>query len=115
MAASVAIPSLDAIAVDAALADGLPTEVLAALMQRCAIVVTTLAAQQAAQARAQSLAATSAADRTLNADEIAAALGTNRRWVFRNARRLPFVRRVSRKCVVGSEAGLRRWREVQKT
>jgi hypothetical protein len=105
------LPLLDAIAVDTALADGLPCEALSALMQRCAAVMTALAKAHSSQATVQHAAPI---DRTLSADEIAEALGRNRRWVFRNACKLPFVRRISRKCVVGSESGLRRWREAQK-
>lgn len=53
-------------------------------------------------------------DRTLDANEIALALGVNRRWVFRNLKKLPFVRRISRKVLACSEAALRRWLENQK-
>ncbi len=52
--------------------------------------------------------------RTLNADEIAAALGQSRRWVFRNAKHLSPVRRISRKALAADEAELLRWRAMQK-
>jgi hypothetical protein len=54
------------------------------------------------------------ADRTLDANAIAAALGVKRRWVFDHIDDLPFVRRVSRKCLAASERDVRRWRESQK-
>lgn len=48
-------------------------------------------------------------DFTLNADDVAARLDKSRRWVFRQASRLPFVRRISRKTLLASESGLNRW------
>jgi hypothetical protein len=36
-------------------------------------------------------------------------LDKSRRWVFRQASRLPFVRRISRKTLLASESGLNRW------
>jgi predicted DNA-binding transcriptional regulator AlpA len=50
-------------------------------------------------------------DRLLNADEAATILGVNRRWLYRNAPRLPFTRHLSRKALRFSEVGLRRWIE----
>ncbi len=111
------VPTLDDIARDPGCAGGLSARTLAALQGRTAAVLTALAAaalaatETAQEARASRPAA---GDRTLNADEIAAELGQTRRWVFRNARKLPFVRRISRKALAGSEAGLRRWRDSQK-
>lgn len=113
------VPSLDEIARDPGCAGGLPVRTLAALQGRAAAVLTALAAaalaatETAQEARA-SKPTPAAGDRTLNADQIAAKLGQTRRWVFRNARKLPFVRRISRKALAGSEAGLRRWRDSQK-
>lgn len=52
--------------------------------------------------------------RTLDADEIASALGQTRRWVFKNAKQIPPVRRISRKAVAADEAELLRWRDTQK-
>jgi hypothetical protein len=110
------VPNLDALVRDPSVAIGLPPTALAALQAQ-------IAAAQGAIAAAMSYAPTqtaglraveAAGDRTLDADQIAAELGQSRRWVFRNAGKLPFARRVSRKSLVGSEAGLRRWRESQK-
>lgn len=50
-------------------------------------------------------------DRLLMVDEVAAALGVSKRWVYDHASRLPFTRRLSRRAVRFSEAGLRRWVE----
>jgi predicted DNA-binding transcriptional regulator AlpA len=52
--------------------------------------------------------------RTLDADEIATALGQSRRWVFKNAQQIPPVRRISRKALAADEAELLRWRATQK-
>ncbi len=48
-------------------------------------------------------------DRLLTAEEAAARLGTTPRWLRRRAGKLPFARRLSRKTVRYSEAGLTRW------
>ena len=116
-----AVPTLDDIARDPGCAGGLPARTLAALQSRAAVVLAALAAEAlaaatepGAQVRPNKPASAGDHDRTLNADEIAAELGQTRRWVFRNARKLPFVRRISRKALAGSEAGLRRWRDSQK-
>jgi len=114
------LPSLDEIASDPGCAGGLTVRTLAALQTRAAAVQAALAA--AALAATDTVQVNGgrptrpspAADRTLDADEIAAELGQTRRWVFRNAKKLPFLRRVSRKSVVGSAAELRRWRDSQK-
>ena len=112
---AVLVPSLDALARDPSTAIGLPPSALAALQAQIAAAQSALAAAMAsAPTQATGLRAVEAADRTLDADQIAAELGHTRRWVFRNAGKLPSVRRVSRKSLVGSEAGLRHWRESQK-
>jgi predicted DNA-binding transcriptional regulator AlpA len=53
-------------------------------------------------------------NRTLNTDEIAAALGISRRQLFRNLKKLRFVKRVSRKALAADEAEVLRWRALQK-
>jgi hypothetical protein len=49
------------------------------------------------------------ADFTLNADAVAERLCKTRRWVFRHAKNLPFIRRISRKTLLASESGLNLW------
>lgn len=51
---------------------------------------------------------------SLDADAIAAAMGVDRRWVFRHAKDLPFVVRTGRKSLVGSRAGLIRWLKTRR-
>jgi predicted DNA-binding transcriptional regulator AlpA len=48
-------------------------------------------------------------DRLLTADEAAPVLGVAPRWLYRHAGKLPFARRLSRKALRFSEAGLRRY------
>jgi hypothetical protein len=48
-------------------------------------------------------------DKLLTADEAAPILGVAPRWLYRHAGQLPFTRRLSRKVLRFSEAGLRRY------
>jgi hypothetical protein len=106
------IPTLDQIASDPARATHLPRQVALALISRCTAAQMALAASLSeSDVRAPAPVAT--IDRTLDAHAIAKELGVTRRWVFRNAPNLPFVRRISRKSLVCSEADLRRWRSRQ--
>lgn len=113
--------SLDAIVLDVASLSGLPPAQLASLAHRLA------AAQCAVAAALQSAALASVgakgtdarnhdtdADRILDAGAIARELGQSRRWVFRNARKIPCIRRISRKSLAAPAAQLRRWRDLQR-
>jgi predicted DNA-binding transcriptional regulator AlpA len=53
-------------------------------------------------------------NRLLSPQQAAEILGQNVRWVYRHAGKLPFTRRVSRKNLRFSEAGLRRWIALRK-
>jgi hypothetical protein len=113
------VPGLDEIAADSGCVAGLPTTTIAALMVRAAAVQSALAAAQLSasiEKSEPSRSKSSEPDRTLNANEIAAELGVNRRWVFRHAKELPFVERPlnSRKSLSARLSELRRWRETQK-
>ena len=48
-------------------------------------------------------------DRFMTAEQVAPILGVTPRWLYRHARKLPFTRRLSRKALRFSEAGLRRY------
>ncbi|MGA8643870.1 hypothetical protein [Candidatus Binatus sp.] len=50
----------------------------------------------------------------LSVDQAAAKLGRSPRWFYRNAKRLPFVKRLSRKVLLVSEQGMVRWIAVQR-
>ena len=52
-------------------------------------------------------------DRYLTADEAAAILRRSPRWLYRQ-KKLPFVRRISRKVILFSESGLRRYMASRK-
>jgi hypothetical protein len=54
-------------------------------------------------------------DRYLTADEAAAILRRSRRWLYRHKKNLPFVRCISRKVILFSEAGLRRWAAARRS
>lgn len=49
------------------------------------------------------------ADRWLCAEEAAGILNVTPRWLYRHHKKLPFARRLSRKALRFSEAGLRKW------
>ena len=53
-------------------------------------------------------------DQLLTPEEAGQLLGVTPRWLYRHAKRLPFTRRLSRKTLRFSEAGLRRWQAAQK-
>jgi hypothetical protein len=53
-------------------------------------------------------------DNLLNSEQAAAIIGVSSRWLFRHAAKLPFTRRISRKNLRFSEAGLRRWLAARK-
>lgn len=53
-------------------------------------------------------------ERWLTADEAAELLKVNRKWLYRRANALPFTRRLSRKKLLFSESGLRRWMASRK-
>ncbi len=50
----------------------------------------------------------------LSVEEAAAKVGRSPRWFYRNAKRLPFLKRLSRKVLLVSEAGMMRWLASQK-
>jgi hypothetical protein len=103
-------PTLDAIAADPQRASGLPAAALLMLLLRVAAVQSTLTAQLATAP----LGATQAApaqedDQMLSPDEAAELLKQPRRWLARNAQRLPFVRRISPRRFVCSRNGIIKW------
>jgi len=53
-------------------------------------------------------------DTLLSPEETAAIMGVTPRWLYRHAATLPFTRRISRKNLRFSEAGLRRWIAAKK-
>lgn len=54
-------------------------------------------------------------DRLLTPEQAAAMLGVTVRWIYRHAHQLPFARRLSRKALRFSQAGLTRWIKTRRT
>lgn len=106
----VAIPALDAIAADPRCLVGLSKSAIAGLLLRSAVVQSALTAALAtSEAREQPVAIAEDDDRMLTPDEAAVMLRRSRPWIYRNAHRLPFVKRISRKSLLCSEAGMKQW------
>ena len=106
------VPSLDAIAANSRLVDELPAHVCGALAAKAAGVMAALGARLAVSASRHTPSQegkTMVHDRLLTTEEAAVRLGTTPRWLRRHANRVPFTRRLSRKCIRFSEAGLTRW------
>jgi hypothetical protein len=53
-------------------------------------------------------------DHWLTAEKAADLLNVNKKWLYRRASNLPFTRRLSRRKLLFSESGLRRWLETRK-
>jgi len=112
------IPALDAIAAEPGCLDRLPYEALTTLRARCAATLATIESAQLLAAnggRRHRDEIGTETDRMLSPDEAAALLRRKRRWIYRNADRLPFVRRISRKSILCSERGLKSWLAAQKS
>ena len=108
-----AVPSLDDIARDPRCLAALERPSLSALLMRNAVVQSALAAQLAAiDAGAGGSAKESlpeSDDEMLRIDEAAAMLRRRPQWIYRNAGRLPFVKRISRKSLLCSKNGISKW------
>lgn len=106
-----AVPTLDQLARDPSAAVGLPAAALAALHAQCTAALSAigmaLASVQSSH-DANTKAVGDDGDRLLTVDEAAELLRRDRRWIYRHST-LPFVRRVSRKSLLCSESGIRKW------
>ena len=114
--------SLDALLADPAAVSGVSREQAAALLGKLssvqALLVERLAcrlpavAEEPAAPTAPALAVPPSAgsvDDLLTAAEAAASLRVSPRWLYRHARTLPFARKLSRKVLRFSRAGISRW------
>jgi hypothetical protein len=111
--------TIEQIAAEPALALGLSVTVIAALITKCSAEQTKLSAAQNALAVAlldpkPAGYQTAVADRMLTTAEAAEMLRRSPRWIYRNADRLPFVKRISQKSLLCSEVGMKRWLERQR-
>jgi hypothetical protein len=109
MPARVAIPSLDDLAADPGRAGVLPANLVTALLARNAVAHAALAQRLVTLLSEPSPESSPGPDRLLTPSEAAGLLGVTVTWLYRHHRTLPFARRLSRKCLRFSEAGLRRW------
>lgn len=96
--------------------DKIPAAEIPAMLSQLAAAQCALAATQGAligritaQAEGGGSDSYATEDRWLTSDEAACVLRVDRKWLYRRARSLPFCRRLSRKKLLFSEAGLRRW------
>jgi hypothetical protein len=104
-------PSLDGVERDLASAGALPPEVRRAVVLRCAALI---AACAVAESPVKVPAPPAEPEQYVSAEEGARLLGVTPRWLYRNQRRLPFVRPLSRKVLQVSLPALRRWQQTQK-
>ncbi len=108
-------PTLDMIATTSGCAAGLPTEVLTELLAQTAAVQSALVASLLAAGLGSTNGNGAIAqpvetdDRMLTVAEAAALLRKKPRWIYRSAKRLPWVKRLSGKSLLCSEQGLRKW------
>jgi hypothetical protein len=114
---TVAVPTLDDLAREPAVASGLPSKVLAALQARIAAAQGALAAAMATAAEDRGAAGSQPdkPDSWLEDDQVTALLHVSRAWLVRHRNRLPFAKRLSRKRWLYSESGARRWLASRKS
>jgi hypothetical protein len=111
------VPSLDDIARDPRCIAALERTSLSALLVRSAVVQSAIAAQlvslEGYAVPARELAP-DVDDQMLTVDEAAAILRRKPQWIYRNAARLPFVKRISPKSLLCSKNGISRWFAARK-
>ena len=109
------LPTLDELVQDPNRVKGLPVEVLTALLARCGAAQGIVSAELIVSAASRPGGARSprpeiaADDRMLTVEEASEIARQPRRWFYRNVRRYPWIKRVSRKRMLVSEKGLRRF------
>ena len=91
------------------LADLPPEQATAALVELAALQTALAARLHSSLPRSTSSGERQPEDRLLTPAQAAECLGVKLRWVYRRADKLPFARRLSRKTLRFSEAGLRQY------
>jgi hypothetical protein len=91
-----------------------PAEQIPAAIAQLAAAQSTLAARMMTAATTAQSARHDEETNWLSVEEAAAKIGRSPRWFYRNAKRLPFLKRLSRKVLLVSEAGMMRWVASQK-
>jgi hypothetical protein len=104
------LPTLDLILTSPESVAALSREAVSELLTQNAAVGAILAARLVA-ALTQKIKEQRESDEWLDIDTAAMRLKKSRRWIFRNARELPFVSRVSRKTILCSAKGIDRYLE----
>jgi hypothetical protein len=87
-----------------------PEEHIAPMLIQLAALQSALAARLVADLGSHSQPATQKSEELLTAKEAAKLLNVSVHWMYRHASELPFARRLSRKALRFSTAGLLRWR-----
>jgi hypothetical protein len=104
-----AVPSLDQLARDPSAAVGLPPVALAALHLQCTAALSAIGLAWATAGQSAQSTSDTADDQMLTVDEAASILRCERRWIYRHANTLPFVRRLSPRSLLCSRKGVERW------
>lgn len=109
--AQVSLPPLDEVLRNPACLETLDAHALAALALKASALVGTIAsALLAADSRVKAVKQIMPTNgKTISADEACALLHQPRHWLSRNARRLPFVIKLSPKKIIVDESALRAW------
>ena len=107
------IPSLEALARDPGQVAQLSPELRQALLLQAVAVLAALAVPPLG-GNGDRPSTPLEPDRLLTPAEAAAQLAVSRRWLYAHAARLPFTKRLSRKVLRFSEAGLRRWQSTRR-
>jgi len=102
-------PSLDALLETPAAATEIPTEAIPRLLYQLASIEQILVSRLLNTTAASATTTTSDPDRLLTAEQAASLLSVTVKWLYRHARQLPFTRRLSRKTLRFSAAGLNKW------
>ena len=93
---------------------GLPPEVIAALRGQLAELDSLLLAKLVVPQNGRRESVAKPPDKLLSAGEAAQFLGVTQKWLYRHAKQLPFVRRLSRKTLRFNEAGLFKWQATKR-
>lgn len=90
-------------------ADLSPEDAATALVELASLQAAVAARLRAAPASSPSPDGPAELDRMLTADEVAGLLNRSRAWVYRQSKHWPFTRRLTRRTLRFSEAGLQRF------
>ena len=100
---------MDRIAGDPRCLAGVLKPALLSLLMRAVVAQSAVIAALAAEELREQAPIVPEDDRWLTVDEAAVMLRRARQWIYRNKRRLPFVKPISGRSLLCSEVGIRRW------